>query len=298
MMKNSRYAIRTAILGAWFLLVVLLAPMGSVACAQALPAAEASPVSTGFALPTAAGSLQYAVSASESIYWGYYTPNGASSGTNLSGDLAYISNSKRAPFSAVLAGGRSWSTSNQPSYSFATLGLSQVLNAGRWMFVLSDGVSYLPGTAITGLSGVPGVGDLGVSPVQVGADTGQGLLTNYSARVNNNVSGNLQRQLTGRTSVNASGSYSILRFVGGSGNGGLESDAESGGAGLSHQFDPRNSLGTNYSYASYNFVGSNFGVAAPSFSSQTATLVYSHQFTRKLGINIAAPLWACTDVYA
>ena len=87
-----------------------------------------------------------------------------------------------------------------------------------------------------------------------------------------------------------------MRFVGDSSNGGLESDTKSGGAGLSHQFDPRNSLGTNYSYASYNFLGSTFGVTVPNFISQTASLAYSHQVTRKLGINIAAgPQWTSVN---
>jgi hypothetical protein len=52
---------------------------------QALPAAEAAPISTGFALPRAAGTLNYAVSASESLSWGYYGNQGAAAGTNLSG---------------------------------------------------------------------------------------------------------------------------------------------------------------------------------------------------------------------
>ena len=185
---------------------------GGAANAQALPAAEAAPISTGFALPSTLGSLQYAISASQSMSWGYYSASGVSGGANLSGDLAYLSSSKVHPFSAVLAGGRSWAESSQSSYSFASLGLSQVANFGRWNFVISDGVSYLPGTPTPGLSGVPGVGDLGVTTPPTGTDT-QGLLTNFSSRITNSAAGTLSRALTGKTSINASGSYSIYRFL-------------------------------------------------------------------------------------
>ena len=45
---------------AGLLLLAQSAAMATAAFAQALPAAEASPISTGFTLPRAAGSLQYA----------------------------------------------------------------------------------------------------------------------------------------------------------------------------------------------------------------------------------------------
>jgi hypothetical protein len=267
--------------------------------AQALPAAEASPVSTGFALPTLAGSLQYAVSASESLNWGYYGNGGAAAATNLTGDLAYISSSRRDPFSMILSGGRSWSNQNQPSYSFANLGLSQVIAVGRWNFVLGDTVGYLPGTPVSGLSGVAGVGDLGLNPPQVGVDSSQGVLTNYSTRVTNTSAASTTRQLTGKTSLNAAGSYSILRFVGDSSSAqGLESDATTGSGGVTHRYDARNTLSANYSYSSFSYSESNSaaGVAVPGFVSQTPTLMYSHQFTRKFGVSASAgPEWSSVN---
>src|SRR5665213_1982800 len=134
--------------------LALTFPAALAANGQALPAAEASPISTGFGIPRVAGTLQWAVTGSETLSWGYYANSGAAAATNLSGDMAYLSNSKQDPFSMVFAAGRSWSTSGEPSYTFLSLGLSQVINVGRWNFVLSDSVSYLPGTPIFGLSGV------------------------------------------------------------------------------------------------------------------------------------------------
>ena len=277
-------------------LALLLIAFAPAAVGQALPAAEAAPISTGFALPRTAGTLQYAVSASESLTWGYYSLPGTASSTNLSGDIAYISVSQRDPFSMVFSGGRSWSTSGQPSYSFLNLGVSQVANVGRWNFVVSDSVSYLPSTPTSGLSGVAGIGDLGLSPVSVGTETSQGVLTNFSSRVANTTTGSIQRSVTGKTSLNASGSYGITHFLNNSINGtslGLDSNYETGSGGISHQINVRNSFGGNYAYSSYNYSGSNGGIAIPGFVSQTASLQFSHQFTRKLGLNASAgPQWS------
>jgi hypothetical protein len=276
----------------------LVAPTAPVAFAQALPAAEAAPISTGFALPSALGSLSYAVSASQSLTWGYYGNSGAASATNITGDVAYLSNSKAHPFSMVFSGGHSFSESGQQSYNFLSLGFSQVANFGRWNLLISDNVSYLPGTASTGLSGVPGVGDLGVPPLQVNGDTGQGVLTNYSDRVSNVTAGSVSRQITGKTSVYGSGSFAITRFLDDSqepaysSSGGLDSNSISGTGGIRHEVDARNSFGGNYSYSDYSYTGNSFGVAEPGFESQTASASYNHLFSRKLSFSAAAgPQW-------
>jgi hypothetical protein len=279
---------------------LLLAPTllagTAAALGQAIPAAEASPISTGFSIPTIGGSLRYAVSASESLDWGYYRQSGIAAGTNLSGDLAYISQSKYHPFSMVLAGGKTWGTHGEPSYEFANLSLSQVFNAKRWNFVIADGVSYLPNTATFGISGVPGLGDLGVSPIQVGPDAGQGLLTNYSPQVDNTASASVGRQITSKTALNASGSYTILRFLNGTnGNGsfGLESDATTGSAGFSHRLNARSSYGANYAYSSVIFkMNHSVAIPASNFASQIASFTYSHQFNRRWALNLTAgPEW-------
>jgi hypothetical protein len=299
MIKRSQS--RLSALELLLLLAVLVLPVDVFA--QALPAAEAAPISTGFALPTTEGSLQYALSASESLVWGYYGTNGAAASTNLTGDLAYLSSSRRHPFSMILSAGRSFSESGQNSYSFADLGFSQVATLGRWNFVLSDDVSYLPGTAATGLSGIPGVGDLGVNPVQVNGDTGQGLLTNFSDRVTNTASGSVQRQITGKTSINASGSYGILRFLdsnltsGISSSAGLDSDTYTAAAGINHMINVRNTFGGNYAYSNFSYTGNNFGVLTPDFVSQTASASYGHKFTRKFSSTISAgPQWTTINI--
>ena len=268
------------------------------ALGQAIPAAEASPISTGFSIPSLAGSLQWGVTASESLTWGYYSGNNVAEFTNLSGDLAYLSNSAKDPFGIVASGGRSWATSSAPSYGFVDLGMSQSVTAGRWYFVFSDNVNYLPGTPTVGLSGVAGVGDLGVAPapVQVGPDSGQGVLTNYSPEITNTAAGSVQRPITGKTSLTGSASYTVLRFLdgqGSTGNFGVESDAVTGSAGLSHRVSGRDTIAGNYSYSSYIYLNNlSNGIPEPNFVSQTASMSYTHQVSPRFALSIAGgPEW-------
>jgi hypothetical protein len=291
--------IGTAVTWLFLSLVLIMQITPPSALAQALPAAEAAPISTGFALPRTAGTLQYAVSASESLSWGFYGNQGADSATNLTGDVAYISNSKRDPFSMIFSGGHSWTNSGQPSYTYLNLGLSQVLALGRWNFVLSDSVSYLPGTPTTGLSGVPGVGDLGVAPVQVGGDTDQGVLTNFSTRVTNTAAASLVRQLTAKTSISASGTYSTMSFLGNSdANQGLDSTSKAGSASLSHQLDARNSLGGNFAYSEFDYSSNGNSMALPSVTGKTLSAQFSRSVTRKLHVSAAGgPQWTSVGSY-
>ncbi len=318
MMKTSQpaaqSAVKTAAKTAFTLLLLLpFATFPATSEAQAVPAAaEVSPVSTGFALPSVAGSLQYAVSASESISSNSYGTPGVVPSTILNGDIAFITSNHRDPFSMVFSGGHSWATSYQPSFTFLNLALSQAANIGRWMLLLSDSVSYMPGTPSTGLSGIPGVGDLGatpapaganpaptgINPLPVAASPGQGVLTGFSTQVDNTGSLSLERQLTGKTSLLASGSYSLMRFLGDTGgtsasiSPGLDSDGDAASLGLNHRIDARAALGGNYAYSRNTYSGYNFGVPTPAFSTQTASLLYTYQFTRKLAISLSAgPQW-------
>jgi len=312
MRKSIQHAAR---LTRTLVLLLPLAAFPAASDAQALPAAEASPISTGFALPSSAGSLRYAVSASESLSSNSFGSQGTDSSTNFTGDLAFITSSLRDPFSMVFSGGHSLATSYQTSYTFLNLSLTQAASAGRWTLLLSDSVSYLPATASSGLSGVPGVGDLGVNPTQTGISptpvgvtpmptsesSAQGVLTGFSTQVNNSSSLSVQRQFTGKSSLLATGSYSLMRFLNDTGgtatssNPGLDSDSDGASLGLNHRIDERNSLGGNYAYSHDTYSGLNFGVPRPATTSQTASLTGTHQFTRKLSASMAAgPQWTST----
>jgi hypothetical protein len=258
--------------------LVLAAPS---AHGQALPtASRAIPT---FSLPDVSGTLSFGISASESITSGYYT-TGTNDATGLSADVAYLSPSRRYPFSMVFSGGKSWSNNGGASPIFLNLAMSQVFGTKSWQFVVTDGVNYLPQTATTGLSGIPGTGDLGISAPVVGSDTGQGVLTGNSARVSNTVSLGVSHRLTGKTSVNASGSYSSLYFLGNDPNDqGIGDTSESGSVGLSHALDARTSIGASYGYGRFSY-----GTGLPGFQSQTVSGNISHRFSRRLTASIGA----------
>jgi hypothetical protein len=266
-----------------------LLPFGLTATSalgQASPAAVAPPRYEGFQLPKLQGSLNYAISASERVDNGYNGNGMTDYSTNFGGDLAYLSNSQTHPFGVIYSGGYLVGTSEQPSSFYQNLGLSQSLTLQRWSVVMSDSVSYLPQTATAGLSGIPGVGDGGVPPVDTGVDNGQTILTQNSNRVVNTFSASVQRGLTGKTSLNVFGSYGLVDYTGdsqGSGVSGLNSSQNSVGGGFSHRVDARSSFSANYIYSRFEY-GGRYGY---SLASQSLNFGYTHQFTRKVSVNVS-----------
>lgn len=262
--------------------MALLCVTGKQVCAQAVPSGGAGPSSVGFQLPTVGGSLTYALNASELISTGF--GGNKYSSTTFSGDLAFLSDSQTHPFSMVYSGGYLFSTSGQPSAPFQNVSLSQVFKTRKWNFVLADSASYLPDTPLGGLSGIAGLGDLGISPVQLGLPT-QGVITPYETRVSNNVSGTIQREITGKTSVQGTGSYFMMRFLGKAV--GVDSDVVTGGGGVTHRIGARNSLSGNYSYSQFSYLDTTYG-----FKMQSASLEFSRQVSRRLSVDLSGgPEW-------
>lgn len=276
---------------------LFLLTLGSFASAQAQQPPTPSAPTFGFTLPTVEGTLTYALSGSESFLTGEGN-GGVNHTTVLSGDLAYLSTSLNKPFSIVYSGGYLiTSTPGTPeSSTFQNLALSQVVTTKNWNFVIDDGVSYLPQAPTTGLSGIPGVGDIGVTPVTVGDEPPESILTNYESRVGNGLNGGATRQINASTSLNASGSWQILRFLG---NDGIDSSTESASVGATHRIDARStaSASVNYVYTTDQYLGGNLP-----FTSEGISLQYqrqlSHFFTmtvgagpqRIYGSGLAAPL--------
>lgn len=257
--------------------------------AQAIPSgsttapATSSGPSVGFQLPTVGGSLHYALTASELLSTGYYQSSGLNAYTNVGGNVAYVTRSELHPFSVVYGGGYTISTSNSPSSFYQSLSFSQVLNTRRWNIVASDSINYLPSGPTLGLSGVAGVGDLGVPPVQVGAQNGLGILTNYGPRVNNSTTLSVSRRLTGHLSAQGSGSLSLLRFIGDNAQNGLSSTSYSGSGGATYAFNARQGVNANYSYSHFFYTGSPY-----SFDTHVITAGYNRQIRRDLNFNVYA----------
>jgi hypothetical protein len=159
---------------------------------------------------------------------------------------------------------------------YQNLSLSQGFNTPRWNFSVTDAISYLPYTASTGLSGIPGAGDVGVS---TGTDANQQVLTTAAARVGNTASGTLSRNLDGRTSLSGNGSYSIQRFVNDSNA--IKTDSLGGGGSLSRRLDARTSLSGSYYYNQFSFVND-----PGAFTSQGITVTYGRTLTRRLNLSV------------
>ncbi|HTV07970.1 MAG TPA: hypothetical protein VMD97_02870 [Candidatus Aquilonibacter sp.] len=236
----------------------------------------------GFNLPTHLGTLSYALSGSEIVGTGYGNGTFAST-TALSGDLAYLSTSETDPFSLIYSGGYLYTNvpGTSSSSTFQNLAASQVFRTRSWVYVISDSFSYLPESPTTGLSGIAGVGDVGVFPV-TGLGPSQDILTDYARRIGNGVQGSATWQLTPSLDLEGSGSQNILHFLGGSSD--LNSDEVDASLGPSYRIDVRNQIGFSGYYSRITY---------PNFSlfkieSEGVNLMYTRAWSRRLSTSIAA----------
>lgn len=244
------------------------------------PVSVSNPMPTsdfGFNLPTHLGTLTYSLSGSEMVETGY--GNGSVyATTSFNGNLAYLSKSKEDPFSIVYSGGVLFS--NSPSYDnsqiFQNVAVSQVLRTKSWILVGSDSFSYLPGTPTTGLSGVAGVGDVGVFPVQNGIGPTENILTNYTSHIANGLEGSLTWQTTPSLDLEASASWQILHYMGN--DPGLNTDSKGLTFGPNYRIDARNTVGAEAYYSESTYPGhANYII-----ETEGASASYSRDWTRRL----------------
>jgi len=259
---------------------VLLLALGWRAEAQAPPLS--TPPTFGFSLPTVEGTMTYSLSASESFLTGYQ--NGVNESTALSGSLGYLSSSPNHPFSLVYSGGYLYSS--VPDYpansTFQNLAASQVVTTKNWNFVIDDAVSYLPESPTTGLSGIPGVGDIGVDPVQIGDQPTQSILTNYATRIGNGLNGGVTRTINRSLSINGSASWQVLHFLD---DDGIDSSMVSASVGPTYRINARSSASANvtYSYTDDKYAGLSYP-----FETESVTFEYQRQLTHFLMMSVSA----------
>lgn len=276
---------------------LIAAGVASSAAAQAI-----SPVvqnSTGFNLPRFGGQVTYALTASQLMNFGYNGQNGNVYTTNLSGNVGYLSNSERHPFSLIYSGGflGSETPDLQPSTTYQNLSLSQVLRSRRNTFIAADTVNYMPQSPVSGLSGVPGVGDLGISPVQIGGIYGPGILTNTATRVTNVASVTDSQDVTGKTSIQGTGAYAIQRFIGNIpavGIGVFDNDSVTAAAGVNHRFSPKTKVGVNYVFQRFSYIGSDY-----TFNANGVSFEYIHNFSPRMVLDASVgPQWNSSNLFS
>ncbi len=262
--------------------VIMLLAFGAMARAQEAPVAT-SP-SFGFSLPTVEGTMTYSLSASQSFMTGYGT--GTDYMTALSGDLAYVSSSPNKPFSLVYSGGYMYSVmpGYPPNSTYQNLAASQVVTTKNWTFVADDAISYMPESPTTGLSGIPGVGDIGIVPVQIGDEPARSVLTTYATQVANGLSGTALRKIGGNWSVDGSASWQILDFTGSQAQYNINSDTATASIGPAYRIDARSSASASavYSYTNDTYQGTSFP-----FTTEAIMLQYQRQITQFLTVNVS-----------
>lgn len=224
----------------------------SVAVGQQPPTPTRAVPSVGFSLPTLQGSLRYSLSASENLDFGYNGAGGVAAFSGVSGNIAYLSPSLTHPSSLVYSGGYLANTSGQPSQLFQNLAVSQEVDMRNWRFMAADAVDYLPESPITGLSGIPGLGDGGLPPIATTV-AGQGVFSRFSTRVDNDLNGTVTRTLTGSTSIGVSGRFALQRFVGDNSDNGFDNDEYTASGGIEHRIDARNSASVNYTFSRLSY---------------------------------------------
>ncbi len=237
----------------------------------------------GFSLPTHLGTLDYSLSGTEMVETESQQGASAYTSTSLSGNLGYMSTSQRFPFSMIYSGGLVFTQvpGNDSTETFQDIALSQVANTKSWVFVVSDAMSFLPGAPTTGLSGVAGVGDVGVFPVQTGIGPNQSILTNYSSRISNGLEGSATWQMTPSLDLSASGSWQVLYFTGGAD--GLNTDQWSATFGPSYRIDARNSVGAGAYYSEMTYPG----YTQYKIETEGVNVNYSRAWTRKVSTSVS-----------
>ena len=242
---------------------------------QSVPAETGSPVYTGFSVPTIGGTLHYALSAGGREVFGYTKQQGTITDGTFSGNVGLLTASVRMPTTLTYTGGYIVTTNSQiPSAFFHDFSIAQAYNTRKWRVDVSDNLRYLPDTPASGIYGVVGAG------TSTGVTTSQGALIPFATRIDNTAMGTLTVQLTGKTSIDGTGLYSLQRFPGYSG--GIQTNNWAIAGGPNHRIDALQSAGASYRYDNFSYININ-----GSFDSQGGTLLYKRQWTRKLNVSLA-----------
>lgn len=241
---------------------------------QSVPAQTGSPVYTGFSVPTINGTLHYALSAGMRERFGYSQQIGTVTDGTISGNVGFITPSVRMPTTVTYTGGYLATTGTYPSTFFHDFAISQVYDTRKFKLTVSDQVRYLPDSPASGIFGIVGVG------TSTGTVTSQGALIPNVSRVDNSSDANVSYQLTGKTSLDAIGLYSIQRFPGYTG--GIQTNTYSIDGGGNHRISALQAVGASYRYSNFSYV-----YVSGTFSSQGGTLLYKRQLNRRLLVSLA-----------
>ena len=247
-------------------------------------------------VPDFDGVLHYAVSGSEIVQFGYYGSGSTTASTALSGDVAYTAKSTTRPFSLLFAGGVIFpNQGGQGISTFWNVAANQGFTARHWIFNVSDSFSFLPQSPTTGLSGIPGVGDLGAIPLQgpVEGPAG-GILTVAGNRYQNTLGGSAERQISHATSVSAARLLVGPQLPAIHSLSSQDSTQVTGSVALNQRFDARSSGSIDAVYSTYTYSGAVIinGFVQPDIETRASTLSYQRLLSKSLSVSVSAgPQW-------
>jgi len=262
------------IAGPTLLCVICFISAAQVARGQSVPVQTGSPVYSGFSVPTVSGTLHYAISAGVREVFGYSQQIGDITDGTISGNVGLITPSVRMPTSITYTGGYLATTGTYPSTFFHDFAISQTYDTRKLKVTVSDQLRYLPDSPSSGIFGVLGVG------TTVGPVISQGALIPFVTRIDNSSDGNVSYLITGKTSIDAIGLYSIQRFPGYTG--GIQTNTYSIDGGVNHRVNPLQTVGASYRYSNFSYI-----YVSGTFSSQGGTALYRRQWTRRLLVSLA-----------
>src|SRR5512146_1244666 len=181
---------------------------------------------------------------------------------------------------SYMGGEQLYTIDSELNSQFHRLFLEQTLVAGRWSFLVSDGLSYqkdayanAPPMLFPGLYFGPG-GTL----FRPGVTPGESIIGQNTPRINNTSAGQVSYGFSRATALTASFSYGLLQYF--DTNAYLSNRQMAAGGGLDHKFG-RNTIGVNYSYSKFSYDD-----IPVKFDTHTVQLMYSHVLTGRWSFEV------------
>lgn len=181
---------------------------------------------------------------------------------------------------SYMGGEQLYTIDSELNSQFHRLFLEQTLVAGRWSFLVSDGLSYqkdayanAPPMLFPGLYFGPG-GTL----FRPGVTPGESIIGQNTPRINNTSAGQVSYGFSRATALTASFSYGLLQYF--DTNAYLSNRQMAAGGGLDHKFG-RNTIGVNYGYSKFSYDD-----IPVKFDTHTVQLMYSHVLTGRWSFEV------------
>jgi hypothetical protein len=171
-----------------------------------------------------------------------------------------------------------------PDSMFHSLSLTQEFEWKRLTLRLLDQFSYSP-TSLYGGAGAGGPGLLsetgsGASTINPTYTSNNSILTGQTREFNNTAIGEIQYNLSRRSSVTATGSYGLLDYEGA---GYISDHYYVAGAGFNYSFTPKDTLAVTYTFNQTQYSGT-----PQRTEIQQATMEYSHQISGRMVFEVGA----------